>query len=208
MLYLEIKGKEAPKRHIDHAIAVLQRGGLVVFPTDTGYAIGCDLYKKKSIERIYKIKKRDSKKPLSFICQDLTSLSQYALMTNQAYRSMKKLLPGPFTFVLPATRMVPKLLVSRNSTVGIRIPDHPVSQALVKALQHPIIVTSCTTPDDKPLEHVGDIKECYAHQVDAIMSVDALAAEPSTVVDYTQAKPRVLRKGKGDVSLIGLEDHG
>ena len=101
-------------RVIDQATALLQRGGIIAFPTDTGYALGCDLFNKKSIDRIYKMKNRDAKKPLSFICADLKELSQFAVVNNKAYGSMRKLLPGPYTFVLPATKMVPKLLVNRR----------------------------------------------------------------------------------------------
>lgn len=199
-MLVEVKLPTPSQRAIDQAVAVLQRGGIVVFPTDTGYAIGCDLFNKKTIDRIYSIKRRDKTHPLSFICSDLKELSQFAVVNNKAYRNMRRLLPGPYTFVLPATKMVPKLLVSRRSSVGIRVPDHPVTAALVEGLRHPIIGASCASPEGVPLEKPEEIKAKLGKMVDLILDAGPVASEPSTVIDFNSPEPVVIREGKGDIS--------
>ena len=189
-------------RVIDQAVAVLQRGGIIAFPTDTGYALGCDLYSKKAIDKIYFVKKRDRKKPLSVICADLKELSQFAIVSNRVYRDMRRLLPGPYTFVLPATRLVPKLLVSSRSSVGIRVPANPVALALVNALKHPIVGTSCTSPEGEPLTDPAQIEKVLGKSIQLILDTDHIASEPSTVIDFSIAEPVVVRHGKGDVKEI------
>ena len=189
-------------RVIDQAVAVLQRGGIIAFPTDTGYALGCDLYSKKAIDKIYFVKKRDRKKPLSVICADLKELSQFAIVSNRVYRDMRRLLPGPYTFVLPATRLVPKLLVSSRSSVGIRVPANPVSLALVNALKHPLVGTSCTSPEGEPLTDPAQIEKVLGKSIQLILDTDHVPSEPSTVIDFSVAEPVVVRHGKGDVKEI------
>jgi tRNA threonylcarbamoyl adenosine modification protein (Sua5/YciO/YrdC/YwlC family) len=205
-MILEMSLPTPSPRSVDRAVATLQRGGIIVFPTDTGYALGCDLYNKKAIDRIYQIKKRDKQHPLSFICADLKELSQFAVVSNKAYSNMRRLLPGPYTFVLPATKLVPKLLVSRRSSVGIRVPDHPVALAIVNGLRHPVIGTSCTGPDGEALLTAADIKAVLGKSVDLILDSGPVASEPSTVIDFNSPEPVIIRKGKGDVSLFQLRD--
>lgn len=205
-MILEVSLPTPSSRSIDRAVATLQRGGIVVFPTDTGYAIGCDLFNKKAIDRIYQIKRRDKQHPLSFICADLKELSQFAVVSNKAYRNMRRLLPGPYTFVLPATKLVPKLLVSRRSSVGIRVPDHGVALALVAGLRHPIIGTSCSTPEGEALETAADIHAKLGKLVDLILDSGPCASEPSTVIDFNSPEPVIIRQGKGDISLFQLRD--
>ncbi len=205
-MIVEVHVPTPSQRMIDQTVALLQRGGIIVFPTDTGYAIGCDLYNKKAIDRIYALKGRDKAHPLSFICSDLSDLSQFAVLNNKAYRSMRRLLPGPFTFVLPATKMVPRLLVSRRSSVGIRIPDHPVTLALVRALRHPIIGTSCASPDGDAFENAEDIKKFFAKKIDLILDSGPVASEPSSVIDFTTPDPMIIRQGKGDLSSFSIRD--
>jgi tRNA threonylcarbamoyl adenosine modification protein (Sua5/YciO/YrdC/YwlC family) len=207
-MILDMKGSTLSQRSIDQAVALLQRGGILAFPTDTGYALGCDLYNKKAIDRIYQIKKRDKAHPLSFICADLKELSQFAVVSNKAYRSMRRLLPGPYTFVLPATKMVPKLLVSRRSSVGIRVPQHPVALALVSSLRHPVIGTSCSSQEGVALESAEEIRAKLGKMVDLILDAGPIHSEPSTVIDYNSPEPVIIRKGKGDISLFQLKDEG
>jgi tRNA threonylcarbamoyl adenosine modification protein (Sua5/YciO/YrdC/YwlC family) len=202
-MILEVHLPTPAQRVIEQAVAVLQRGGVICFPTDTGYAIGCDLFNKKAIDRIYRIKKRDVKKPLSFICADLKELSQFAVVNNKAYRSMRRLLPGPYTFVLPATKMVPKLLVSRRSSVGIRVPQHPVTMAIVNTLRHPIIGTSCASPEGEPYLTAEEIVKGLGKNIDLILDCGPVASEPSTVIDFSTPEPVIVRKGKG--SLAGFD---
>jgi len=205
-MILEVNLTTPAQRVIDQAVAVLQRGGLIVFPTDTGYALGCDLFNKKSIDRIYQIKKRDVKKPLSFICSDLKELSQFAVVNNPAYRAMRRLLPGPYTFVLPATKMVPKLLVSRRSSVGIRVPNHPVTLALVNSLRHPIIGTSCSNPEGVAFENAKDIAKFLGKSIDLILDCGPVASEPSTVIDFSTPEPVIVRQGKGDLKGFDVKE--
>ncbi len=201
-MLLEVHLPTPAARVIDQAVATLQRGGILAFPTDTGYAIGCDLFNKKAIDRIFQIKKRDVKKPLSFICADLKELSQFAIVNNRAYRAMRRLLPGPYTFVLPATKMVPKLLVSRRSSVGIRVPDHPVVWALCNGLRHPIIGTSCSTSDGEALTDPKKIQKLFGKSIDIILDSGPVASEPSTVIDFSTPEPVIVRQGKGP--LVGF----
>jgi tRNA threonylcarbamoyl adenosine modification protein (Sua5/YciO/YrdC/YwlC family) len=205
-MILEVQPDKPNQRVIDQAIAVFQRGGLIVFPTDTGYAIGCDLFQKKSIDRIIQIKKRDSKKPLSFYCSDLKELSQFAILNTKAYKAMMRLLPGPYTFVLPATKMVPNLLVSRRSSVGIRVPANPITLALVGSLRHPLIGTSCATPEGKALTDALSIQKAFGKNIDLILDAGKIESEPSTVIDFTTPEPMIIRKGKGKISGVELKE--
>jgi tRNA threonylcarbamoyl adenosine modification protein (Sua5/YciO/YrdC/YwlC family) len=205
-MILEVHLPTPSPRAIDRAVAVLQRGGLIAFPTDTGYAIGCDLYNKKAIDRIYQLKKRDLKKPLSFICSDLKELSQYAIVSNRAYRSMRRMFPGPYTFVLPATKMVPKLLVSRRASVGIRVPNHAVPLAIVTGLRHPIIGTSCSTAAGEALESAAEIEKKFGKMIDLILDCGPVASEPSSVIDFTTPEPVIVRRGKGDLSSFDIQE--
>ena len=125
-------------RHIQRAADVLRQGGVIVYPTDTIYGLGCDITNKQAIERVQRIKGRDKKKPMSFVCADLTHISDYARVSNYAHRILKHCLPGAYTFVLPATRQTPRILQTKQKTVGLRIPDHPVPLALFRALGQPI----------------------------------------------------------------------
>lgn len=205
-MILEVHLPTPASRVIDQAVAALQRGGIIVFPTDTGYAIGCDLFNKKSIDRICLIKRRDEKKPFSFICADLKELSMFAIVSNKAYRNMRRMLPGPYTFVLPATKMVPKLLVSGRSSVGIRIPNHAVPLAIVNGLRHPIIATSCTNPEGMPLTSAAEIKTHLGKMVDLILDGGVIPSEPSSVIDFTHSEPIIVREGKGNLKSFILSD--
>ncbi len=150
-MIIKINPDNPQERLLRKAVEVLTGGGLIAYPTDTCYAVGCDLYNLKGINRIYQIKRRPLNKPFSFICRDLKNISEYALVGNYAYKAMKRLLPGPYTFVLEASRQVPKILQTRRRTVGIRVPDHPIALGLVGLLGHPIITTTAALPDE-PVE--------------------------------------------------------
>ena len=150
-MIIKVNPQNPQERLLRQAVEVLLGGGLIAYPTDTTYAIGCDLFNLKGIARIYQIKRRPTSKPFSFICHDLKNISEYAQVGNYAYKVMKRLLPGPYTFVLEASRQVPKILQTRRRTVGIRVPDYPIALQLVGLLGHPIISTSASLPDS-PVE--------------------------------------------------------
>jgi tRNA threonylcarbamoyl adenosine modification protein (Sua5/YciO/YrdC/YwlC family) len=183
-------------------MAVLEAGGLIAYPTDTYYGIGCDLFNKHAIERIYQLKARQKTKPLSFICADLSDVSRYAQVSNSAFATMRRLTPGPYTFVLEATSLVPKIAMTKQKTVGIRIPNSAIALALVKALGRPLISTSASTQDGQVLIDPSDIQDLIGHGLELIIDGGYQLDEPSTVLDMTGDEPVVLRMGKGDV--IGI----
>jgi tRNA threonylcarbamoyl adenosine modification protein (Sua5/YciO/YrdC/YwlC family) len=201
-MIVSINPKNPQKRLIEKVVEILKRGELIGYPTDTVYGIGCDLFNKEAIEKIYRLKKHDKKKPLSFICSDLTDISQYAQVSNYAYKTMKRLLPGPYTFVLEATRLVPKIAVTRQKTVGIRVPDNPICLSIVRRLGHPIISTSVYKANEELYSNPADIEEKYGSQLGLVIDGGVIAAEHSSVIDLTNEEPKVLRRGKGDVSLF------
>ncbi len=199
---LTIDPEHLKGRHIERAVEVLRQGGVIIYPTDTIYGIGCDITSKSAIERVQRIKGRDSKKPMSFICSDLTDISRYARVSNYAHRMLKQCLPGAYTFVLPATRETPRLLTTRQKTVGVRIPDHPVPLALVKALGEPILSTSANFSDQDVITEPWELEEKMGHLVDLILDAGSLPVQPSSVVSLIGDHAEVLRVGKGDISLF------
>jgi tRNA threonylcarbamoyl adenosine modification protein (Sua5/YciO/YrdC/YwlC family) len=197
---VEIDPQHPQPRLIERAVQALSSGGLVAFPTDTYYGIGCDLFDKRAIERIYQLKQLPKTHELSFICLDLAEVARYAVVDNAAYRVLRRKTPGPFTFILPATRLVPDLVLRRQKTVGIRVPDSPIALALVRQLAHPVISTSAATPGGEVLIDAKDIKEQLGHGLDLVLDGGYKANEPSSVIDLTGPEPVVVRQGKGDAS--------
>jgi tRNA threonylcarbamoyl adenosine modification protein (Sua5/YciO/YrdC/YwlC family) len=181
-------------------VDVLDNGGIITYPTDTYYGIGCDLFNKESIERIYLLKRRPKQKPFSFICSDLKDISEYAQVTNYAYKTMKRLLPGPYTFVLEGSRLVPRMMLTKRHTVGIRVPDNAISLAIVRELGHPIISTSAADPDGNILESPQEIKEKLGHAIDLIIDGGPIQGHPSSIISLIDDTPEILREGSGDVS--------
>ena len=169
-MILEINPKHPEPRKIKKVVEVLENGGIIAYPTDTFYGIGCDLFNKASIEKIYHLKRRSQHQPFSFICSDLKNISEYAQVTNYAYKNMKRLLPGPYTFVMEGSRMVPRIMLTKRQTVGIRVPDHPICLAIVEALGHPIISTSATDPETQGiLSTPREIQDKIGHAIDLIV---------------------------------------
>ncbi len=191
-------------RAVKKAAESLAAGGIVIYPTDTVYGMGCSVEKRDAIERIYLIKGQRNDKPFSFVCSDLKHISEYAHVSNAAFKTMKRLIPGPYTFVLPAARMkhLPKILVSKRKTVGIRVPDSPVTLGLVRELGNPILSTSVTDGAGEILNDPDLIAQTYRNVVDVILDAGLLPSLPSTVLDLTGNEPRVIRQGAGDVSFL------
>lgn len=186
-------------RFLKTAADVLREGGLIIYPTDSIYGLGCDLFNKRAIERIYQIKGNDKRRYLSFICSDLKGISEYAYVSNAAYKIMRHLLPGPYTFILNATRQVPKVLLEKRKTVGIRVPDNTVCHALLAEFGNPVISTSACLPDQDYVSDPDRIESTFAHKVDLFLDAGPGSLEPSTVIDLTQDEPVVIRQGKGKV---------
>ncbi len=188
-------------RLISQAVKYLRQGGVICYPTDTVYGIGCDIFNQKAVKRIYRIKKRAEDKPFSFMCADLKDLSKYCLVSNTAYRLMKKNLPGPYTFILPTLKIVPKIMTSKQKTVGIRVPDNAISRALIEELGNPILTTSAVVGDnEEPMTEAFEIEDRLGNQVDAIIDGGQVFAAPSTIVSLLKDDIEILRYGKGDTS--------
>jgi len=186
-------------RTVLRAVAALQEGALIAYPTDTYYGIGCDLFVKKAMARLFALKGPNRKRPLTLICPDLSDVAKYARVTNFAYRTMRHLTPGPFTFVLEATRLVPEVMMTRQKQVGIRVPQSGVALALSRELGHPLANTSATAPDNTPLTDARDIKAVLGQGLSLILDGGLQISEPSTVVSLVGDEIGILRAGKGQI---------
>jgi len=202
MLILEINPQNPQKRLIRRATQIVREGGIIAYPTDTYYGIGCDIFNKSAIERVYKLKRRSKHKPFSFICSDFKNISQYAQVTNYAYKTMKRFLPGPYTFILQGSRMVPKIMLTKRKTAGIRVPDHAICVAMVRELGNPILSTTATDPVGTILESPVEIEERLGHALDLIIDGGPVPSRPSSVVSLIDDEPEIIREGQGDVSLF------
>lgn len=193
-LELSINQENPQQRLINRVAEVLEQGGLISYPTDTFYGIGCDLYNKKGIQLIYRLKNRPLNKPFSFVCDSLKEISRYAIVSNYAYKTMKRLLPGPYTFVLEGTRLVPKIMLTKRKTVGIRVPDNNVCLQIVSTFGRPIISTSAGYDDPQA------IAATYAPFLDMVVDGGPLYQNPSSVISLINDVPEVIREGKGEIS--------
>jgi tRNA threonylcarbamoyl adenosine modification protein (Sua5/YciO/YrdC/YwlC family) len=194
---VEVDALHPQPRIVDRAAKALEDGGIIAYPTDTYYGVGCDLFSKKAIERLYAVKGRDRKKPLAFLCPDLSDVSKYAKVSNFAYRFMKQLTPGPFTFVLESTKLVPEMMQSKQNQVGIRVPQAPLMLAIAARLGRPIVTTSATNLEGDVLTDAKSIKEILGARLDLILDGGTQNEEPSTVVSLIGDEIEVLRQGKG-----------
>ncbi|SRR5690606_347570 len=205
-MLLKIHPENPQERHIAAAVDCLKKGGVIIYPTDTVYGMGCDITNQKAIERVCRIKGiRPEKAQLSFICQDLRHLADYCKpIDNSIFRILKRALPGPFTFILNANNQVPKLLNSKKKTVGIRVPDNMIARSIVEFLGNPILSTSIRD-DDEIVEYSTDpelIYEKYSELVDLVIDGGYGGNEASTIVDVTTGEVEVIRQGKGDINLF------
>ncbi len=204
-MLLPINPENPQKRLILQAVNILRKGGVIVYPTDTYYGIGCNIMDKKAIEKIYAIKQRSPSKPFSFICPDLGDIARYAKVSNTAYRSMKRLLPGPYTFILPGTKMVPKIMLTKRKTAGIRVPDHPIAIELTRELGNPILSTSAVNPKDSDNQKFSDpslIHDSLGKKLDLVIDGGRVPNHPSSVISLLDDEPQVIRYGAGDVQIF------
>ena len=201
-MILSINAQNPQMRLVRKAVDVLESGGIIIYPTDTVYGLGCDLFNKKAIEKIYEIKRRNRNKPLSFVCADLSDISTYAAVPNYAYKIMRHLLPGPYTFILSASRMVPKIIMPKRREVGIRIPDNLICLTLVREFGRPIIGTSVKNADGEIITDPEEMEEMHKHAVDCVIDGGIVGDELSSVVSLVEDPPRIIRAGKGDVTIF------
>lgn len=199
-MILEINPDNPQQRRISQVVEALSGGGVIAYPTDTTYGIGCSIFNKRGIERIYQLKQREKKKPFSFICSDLSEVARYAKVSNFAFKILKRYLPGPYTFVLDATSIVPDLLLTRQKTVGIRIPDNKICLAIVRQLRHPIVTTSANLSGEEPIGDPYLVHRDMGQQLDLVIDGGALPPDVSSVVSLIGDRIEVLRTGVGDIS--------
>ena len=201
-MLLSINPENPQPRLIHRVVDCLKQGGVIAYPTDTTYGIGCDIFNKKGVKKIYQIKQRDPRKPFSFICADLSDVANYCQVSNFAFKTMRRNLPGPFTFVLEATRVVPDLLTTKQRTVGIRIPDNSIALSIVRELGHPLVTTSANVSGAEPYHDPMEIEEHLGKMFDFVIDGGILLGDPSTVISLVDDQVEVLRQGSGDTSWI------
>ena len=202
MLRLVVHPEHPEPRKLAHAVEFLRKGGLVAYPTDTVYALGCEFTERRAVERLYALKGMTAKQPLALLLPDLGEVARYGLVSDRAYRLMKRLIPGPYTFILEATREVPKgLMIEHNKrrTVGVRVPDHPVAQALLHASGRPILSTSALGEDKQGLGDPSEVRDRYGHGLDVLVDGGYTETDPSTVLALLRDEIEVVRQGKGPV---------
>jgi len=203
--YFTIHRANPERRLIDKTVSVLREGGVIVYPTDSCYAFGCQVGNKDAQERIRRIRQLEDNHNFTLVCCDLSQLATYARVNNSAFRLMKSLTPGPYTFLLKATHEVPRRLQNpKRKTIGLRVPNHPIVQALLTALGEPLMSTTVRLPEDElPLNDPELINERIGNQVDVIIDGGNCGLEPTTVIDLADGAPRVVRVGAGDISMLG-----
>ncbi len=195
-------------RLIKRAVEIVRKGGLIAYPTDSCYALGCHIGDKNAMERIRHIRGVDERHHFTLVCRDLSDIGTFAKVNNAQYRLLKAHTPGTFTFILDATRELPRRLAHpKRATVGVRVPEHPVTQALLTELNEPLLSSTLMLPGDEyPLNDAEAIRTRLEHQVDLILDGGACGIEPTTVIDLSGPEPILIRKGRGDIASIGLTE--
>ena len=205
--YFAVHPTHPQPRLIAQAAAIIREGGVIAYPTDSCYAIGCHIGDKEAMQRLRTIRKVDDKHHLTLMCRDLSEIASYAQVDNVQYRLLKKLTPGSYTFILQASREVPRrLLHPRRKTIGMRVPEHAVARALLEALGEPLLSATLILPEDAlPLNDGEEIRERLEHALDLVLDAGSCGIDPTTMVDLTGEVPQVLRQGKGSVEPFGFE---
>lgn len=198
-MILKINPDNPQQRLLAQVADRLKNGGVIIYPTDTYYGIGCDIKNKRAIEKVTQIKNRSKNTPFSFICSDLTHISEYAKVSNISYRILKRLLPGPYTFILEGSKEVPKMMLSKRKTAGIRVPNNQIATDIVKILGNPIISTTATDNNENPCFSITEIQDIYENQVDIIIDGGQVPNGPSSVISLISDTPEIIREGMGSV---------
>jgi tRNA threonylcarbamoyl adenosine modification protein (Sua5/YciO/YrdC/YwlC family) len=201
---IEIHPRNPQPRLVASIVRIIRDGGLIAYPTDSSYAFGCHIGDKRAIDRIHRIRRTDKKHNFTLVCSDLSEISTYARVDNWAYRMVKSMTPGPYTFILEATREVPKRLQNpKRRTIGLRVPDHALVRAMLESLGEPIMSSTLLLPgDDMPLTDPADIEDRIGNQIEAIVDAGPCGIEPTSVIDLSGGSAEVLRVGRGDVSQL------
>jgi len=201
---IEIHPTDPQPRLVETVVQTIQEGGLIAYPTDSSYAFGCHIGDKRALDRIRRIRRTDQKHNFTLVCSDLSEISLYARVDNWAYRLLKSMTPGPYTFILQATREVPKRMQNpKRRTIGLRVPDHALVHAMLESLGEPIMSSTLTLPgDDMPLTDPAEIEERIGHEVDVIVDAGPTGIEPTTVLDLSHGAVEILRQGRGEVSAL------
>jgi tRNA threonylcarbamoyl adenosine modification protein (Sua5/YciO/YrdC/YwlC family) len=205
--FFQIHPDNPQPRLIRRAVEILLAGGAIVYPTDSSYALGCQIGEKSAMERVRQIRRVDDRHNLTLVCRDLSEIATYARIDNQAFRLLKNLTPGPYTFIYQATKQVPRrLLHPKRKSIGIRVPDNAICQALLAELDQPILSTTLILPGDElPLTDPYEMRDLLGHQVDLVIDGGFCGLEPTTIVDMTMFPPVVVRAGKGDPTIFQAE---
>lgn len=190
------------QRLIKRAVDFLKQGKIVVYPTDTIYGLGADAMHREAIQRIFKIKEVSHHKLLTLICPGLNDIADWAVVPDHAYRIIRRVIPGPYTFILKATKKVPKIFLQKRKTIGVRFPDSAVVQSLLEHLGHPIISSSVPQSDDGYFTDPEEIARRFPNDIDLILDAGVMLNKPSTVVDFTSAEPEIVREGAGDINAL------
>lgn len=206
--YFDVHPDNPQPRAIGQVVEIVRRDGLIVYPTDSCFALGSQLGNKEGMDRIREIRQLDSGHHFTLVCRDFAQLGQFVQLDNAVFRAVKAATPGRYTFILPATREVPRrLLHPRKRTVGVRIPAHPVTRALLDALGEPLLSSTLLLPgDDEPMTQGWQIKERLDHAVDAVLDAGDCGAEPTTVVDFSDGEPEIIRVGAGDPARFSPDE--
>jgi tRNA threonylcarbamoyl adenosine modification protein (Sua5/YciO/YrdC/YwlC family) len=199
---LAINPTHPEPRKVQRAVQVLNEGGVIAYPTDTVYGLGCDIANKQAIDRLYQLKGMPKDHRLAFICPDLSDIAKYAVVENPTYRVLKHFLPGPYTFILLATREVPKMLLNKQKTVGIRVPNHPIAIAIVRELGRPLISTTACRPGQDALVDPWEIDQEFSGLSLVIDPGEACGTVPTTVVDLSMGSPIIVREGAGPIDEL------
>ncbi|MBF0280847.1 MAG: threonylcarbamoyl-AMP synthase [SAR324 cluster bacterium] len=202
-MLLSVNPINPQQRLLDRAVSVLKNDGVIIYPTDTVYGLGCSIFSKKAMARICMIKNRDPKKPMTFICSSERQIQEYTQgIPTPVFKIIRRYLPGPYTFIFNAAKLVPQMMLTKRKTLGCRWPDHAIAVNLVETLGHPILSTSLLTSDEILYDDPTSIHDKFKKQVDLVIDGGTIFAEHSTIVDFTTPTPEVVRQGKGETSWL------
>jgi tRNA threonylcarbamoyl adenosine modification protein (Sua5/YciO/YrdC/YwlC family) len=202
-MLIHINPDNPQPRLIQQVVRILENDGVIIYPTDTVYGLGCSIHSKKAMKRLVQIKKVDPKKPLTFICSNQSQIQEHSQgIPNDVFRLIRRHLPGPYTLVLQASKNVPKMMLTPRSTVGLRWPDHPIALSIVEALGHPILSSSLRVNEDELYDNAEDLHDHFGKVVDAVVDGGSIFAAHSSIIDFTSGEPQILRQGKGETGWL------